>query len=110
MPAAIDILTDDNSNDLIFQNGDLVFGLSDAQHIDDLVLANKLWWKEFPAVGADAGDYLGSSGKVQQLAREAKIQLTNDGYTRNDVLPYPLIAVTIDSNGQVNIIPNAFRI
>lgn len=93
-----------NDDDLLFANGDLVVGDSDAQHIRDTINAYPGWWKEFPADGVGVRSYLNSSGQQQQLAREIKIQLQSDGY---EVSPNP----TIDtSTGKMVINPNARRL
>ncbi|RYD57026.1 MAG: oxidase [Sphingobacteriales bacterium] len=100
---AVDYLLDD-TGDLLFTGGDLAYGESDPQHIQDTINAYPGWWKEFPADGVGIRSYLNSSGQMQKLAREIKIQLQSDGYA---VSPAP----TIDtSNGSMTVYPNATRI
>ncbi|RYD57295.1 MAG: hypothetical protein EOP56_08270 [Sphingobacteriales bacterium] len=94
----------DDMGDLLFSNGDLASGDSDARHIRDTIYAYPGWWKEFPADGVGIQGYLNSGGRQQQLVREIKIQLQSDGY---QVSPSPVIDT---STGKMIINPNATRI
>lgn len=69
-----------SGNDLLIENGDLLISESDQQHVVDTLSAFPGWWKQFPADGVGILRYLKSSGKEQQLCRDAKIQLIADGY------------------------------
>lgn len=102
MAAAQDILSN-NEGDLLINNNDFQYGLSDPQHIEDTIIATPLSWKQYPADGVSALYYLNSSGKQQQLQRAIKQQLTLDGYTN--------ISATITTdNSTLNITPYAERI
>jgi hypothetical protein len=81
---AKDFLFDDDE-DLRIENGDLVIGDSDAQHIQDIIMSGPGWYKEFPAMGVNARIYLGSSGKEQELQRSIQLNLQSDGYRANMV-------------------------
>jgi hypothetical protein len=102
MAAAQDILSN-NSGDLLIINNDFQYGLSDPQHITDTLEATPLSWKQYPADGVGLMYYLNSAGRQQQLQREIKLQLTNDGYTNID-------ATIVQSTSTLNITPYATRI
>lgn len=91
----------DNDGDLAFENGDLVITYSDQQHVADTINAHVGWWKEYPIDGVGISNFSNSAGSSQQLARKIKIELENDGYkVSNPVIEF-------DSNGKLNIYPNA---
>lgn len=87
-------------NDLIIQDGDFVIADSDQQHIEDTINAFPGWWKENPQDGVGAIAYISSSGNLQQLARDIKLQLQSDGYTVGN----PQISFV---DGQLKINPDA---
>lgn len=101
MAAAFDIQLG-SDGDLIIQNDDYVYDLSDQQHIKDTINAFPGSWKETFADGVGALSYLNSSGKTQQLARSIKIQLTNDGYSVGNVQ----LSINQDT---ITVKPNAVR-
>lgn len=74
-----DILSDENG-ELIISDSDLVYGASDAQHIQDTIYAAPGWWKENFTDGVNIQLYLNSSGQEQVLCRSMKIQLQSDLY------------------------------
>lgn len=84
--------TDDG--DLLFENGDLVVGDSDEQHVQDICKANKGAYREHVLLGVDAIRYVNSSGKRRQFTRVVKEELKKDGYSglkirfANDRLDY----------------------
>jgi len=78
--AAQDFLQDDN--DFKFANGDLVIGDSEADHIEDIIGSAPGEWKEFPLVGVNINQYIGSAGKESEISRQVKLQLTGDGYSQ----------------------------
>lgn len=73
----IDILHDING-DLLTANGDLVIGVSDQQHQQDLILSEKGSIKQFPDAGVGAASFL-ESEDVAGLLREIGLQFTADG-------------------------------
>lgn len=103
MAAAYDILST-NDGDLLIAGNDLAYGPSDPQHIEDTVVASPLSWKQFPADGVNIRYYLGSSGKIQEIQRSVRQQLTIDGYSQITS------AVNYDANGTLIVTPDATRI
>lgn len=89
------------NNDLVFQNNDLVWDISDDQHIEDTINASPGWWKENFSDGVGIRSYLNSSGQEQILARVIKIQLQSDLYTVNSP------TIQFDATGRLIIQPNA---
>ena len=90
------------NDDLVIDpvTGDFVSAPSDEQHIKDTINAFPGWWKQYPADGIGAMQYLGSAGQVQALARAIKLQLEADGYQVNN----PKISY---AGGQLIINPDA---
>lgn len=88
-------------NDIRIENGDFLIAESDTQHVADTLNAFPGWWKENPQDGVGVFQYLNSAESEQALKRSIQIQLTSDGYTVTNP------EVTINSNGQLNINPNA---
>ena len=102
MPAANDIQST-SSGDLLITGNDLVYGLSDPQHIEDTIIATPLSWKETPADGVGIVYYLNSTGRKQQLQRAIRQQLTIDGYSN-------INSKIVEDNGTLNVTPYAERI
>lgn len=88
------------NNDLVFVNNDLVWDISDEQHIQDTINANPGWWKENFSDGVGIRSFISSSGQQQILSRQIKIQLESDLYTVDNPI------VTFDG-GKLTIQPNA---
>lgn len=95
----------DSEGDLAFSNGDLAFGESDEQHVQDTINAEPGWWKQYPVDGVKIRKYLGGNIDELELKRAVRIELKKDGYR---TFPEPL--VFFDSNGRLNINPNAKKI
>ncbi len=95
-----DIQYGDN-NDLLVVNNDLVYDISDEQHVEDTINASPGWWKENFADGVGIRSYLKSDGQEQVLARAISIQLQSDLYTVNNPV------VQFGANGILTIQPNA---
>ena len=89
------------NNDLRRVNSDLVYDISDEQHIEDTINASPGWWKENFADGVGIRSYLNSDGQEQVLARSIKIQLESDLYSVTNP------AIQFDANGKLVIQPNA---
>lgn len=85
---------------LIVTNNDLVYDISDTQHVQDTLNASPGWWKENFSDGVNIKSYLNSSGQEQILARSIKIQLESDLYT----VVNPQVRFI---NGILNVNPNA---
>lgn len=75
----------DETGDLVIKNGDFVIADSDVQHVQDIINSGPGWWKQFPAIGVDIQKYIGSSGKLQELEKNIKLQLESDGYNVKSV-------------------------
>jgi hypothetical protein len=83
MPAATDLLLDENYDLAFSPGGDLAVGESDAQHIDLLLRTSQGEWRATPLVGIGLLRYLLSPyGPAQAgaLSREVGVQLVQDGY------------------------------
>lgn len=81
---AKDILLDENG-DLKIVNGDFVVGDSDNQEIENLLIATKGEFKEFPLVGGDISKILKSRSGQTAALKEIKYQLKNDGFDISDI-------------------------
>lgn len=90
-----------DSNGLMIVNNDVVYDVSDSQHVQDTINAAPGWWKENFADGVNIRSYLNSSGQDQICARSIKIQLESDLYTVTNPKVYFL------PNGTMEIEPNA---
>lgn len=90
-----------DTNGLIIINNDVVYDISDAQHIQDTLNAAPGWWKENFADGVNIRSYINSSQQEQIIARKIKLQLESDLYTVTNP------KVFYDANGKLNIEPNA---
>lgn len=89
----IDILKDD-TGDLRIKNDDIVLGLSDQQHQEDLILDDKGSIKEFPDAGVGAIKFLEAEDPASFL-REINTQFAADGM---DVK-----RIGFDATGKLNI-------
>lgn len=87
-------------NDVILSGNDLVWGVSDEQHIQDTINAHPGWWMENFSDGVGIRDFLNSSGQQQVLARRIKIQLESDLYSVTN----PLVKI---EGSKLTIQPNA---
>jgi len=70
----------DSNGDLEIQNGDFVVGLSDFQHIQDIIYSFAGEWKQFPLVGVGIQQYL-KSQNASDAVNSIKQQLQSDGYS-----------------------------
>jgi hypothetical protein len=100
MDARYDIQLD-AGNDLEIVSNDVVYDMSDEQHVQDTINASPGWWKENYTDGVGIRSYLNSDGQEQVLARAIKIQLTSDLYTVTNP------SVDFDVTGKLIIQPNA---
>ena len=66
--------------DLLIKDGDLQIGLSDEDHIIDIVNSNPGDWKEYVLCGVGINNYLNSSGMEIFVQKEIAVQLERDGY------------------------------
>lgn len=93
-----DIQLKDNA--LVIENNDVVWGISDEQHIQDTINAAPGWWKENFSDGVNVRAFLNSQGQEQSLARKIIIQLQSDLYNVSN----PQVSF---ENGKLTIKPNA---
>jgi hypothetical protein len=99
------LVPDGDGNDDLYidpNTGDFVIVASDEQHIKDTVNAFPGWWKQNPADGIGARAYLGSSGQIQALSRQIRLQLQSDGYTvGNPKIVYNGSLLTINPDASI---------
>lgn len=84
----------DNNRDLAIEDGDLVIGVADQQHQEDLLLQDKGSSKEFPMVGVGSFKFL-ESEDAAGLLREINIQFSADGMKVDKV--------AFDNSGKINV-------
>lgn len=89
-----------SSGNLLIENNDVVWDVSDEQHIQDTINASPGWWMENFSDGVGIRSFLNSSGQSQILARQIKIQLQSDLYEVNN----PIVSFV---NSKLVIQPNA---
>lgn len=83
-PNRIDYLYDD-SGDILIENGDFVTGLSDDQHVADILSANKGDYRQFPTVGVNMANFLKKQdNNLADLKRQIQVNLEADGYKLTD--------------------------
>lgn len=75
-----DLLLDENY-DLIDLGTEWSEGESDQQHVELLMIANKGEFKEFPFVGFGAMRRLNGIFNRNNIIREVRVEMENDGYT-----------------------------
>lgn len=90
-----------DSDGMVISNSDVMWDVSDTQHVEDTINAAPGWWKENPADGVNIKSYLNSSGQEQRLQRLIKIQLESDLYTVTNP------KVFFESDSKLIIEPNA---
>jgi hypothetical protein len=71
--------------DLLIVDGDLSIGLSDEDHIIDIINSNQGDWKEYILCGVGIDNYLNSSGLDIFLEKEIGVQLERDGFNQINV-------------------------
>ncbi len=90
-----------NSDGLVIVDNDVVWAVSDQQHVEDTINAAPGWWKENHPDGVNIRKYQNSSRQEQVLARSIRINLEADLYTVTN----PKVYFTSDSKMVVE--PNA---
>jgi len=84
------------NGDLLIENGSLVLGESDAQHVDAIISACKGEFKELPALGVGIVSYLKKqNASLESIKREITVNLKADGYKAN--------GFSINSAGAFNV-------
>jgi hypothetical protein len=89
------------NGDVVIVNNDIVWVVSDEQHIQDTINAFPGWWKENFSDGVGVRNFLSSAGQEQTLARLIKIQLEADAYQVDNP------QIQFQPGGQLFINPNA---
>lgn len=74
-------------NDLLFENGDLVVGTSDEQHIKDILMSSKGSNREFPLLGANLHRFVKSQRTFADFERVIKMELLKDRYSNVKIEP-----------------------
>ena len=82
----VDLKVTEDGQDVFINTatGDFDTFNSDFQHQMDIILANKGAYKEFPAIGASAKNYINSSSQFTTLQRGVRANLESDGYKLKD--------------------------
>ena len=74
-----DILLDETTFDLKFQNGDFVLENSDYFHIQNILIAEKGWYKQYPFLGANTQSQ--NKGIIDNVfLQKARLNLEADGF------------------------------
>ena len=82
-------------NDLQIDVNDFLIGSSDNQYVQDIIEAEKGWYKLSPFLGVGVMKYLNSSIDISAISKEIKKELESDGYKN------PLIKV--DAQGKITV-------
>lgn len=78
-----DFLLNDN-NDVDFGSNDLKIGVSDYQHQQHILIAQKGSLKEFPTRGVGIENYL-NDGEIDEMVREIRSEFEQDGMSVNEI-------------------------
>lgn len=73
------ILIDNETNDIVLENGTLKTGVTDEQNAQLIILAEKGEFKEHPQLGVGISQFLKSTGREKELLRAIRVQLALDG-------------------------------
>lgn len=73
-----DLLTSTSTGDIQISGGDLVLGLSNAQHQEHLLIAQRGSIKQFPEAGVGIINYI-NEGDIDVMLREIRYQFEKDG-------------------------------
>lgn len=72
-----DLLLDD-TDDLLIENGDFVIGISDLQHQEHLLVAQKGDFKQYPDIGVGIQNFLRETN-IDGLIMEVRKEFVKDG-------------------------------
>jgi hypothetical protein len=81
-----DILLEAGTGKPLFNNGDLVVGISDPQHIDHLLRAAPGQYYQFPKIGINIKQYTLDSNNRQEIQQGVRIGLEADNFNVRDVI------------------------
>jgi hypothetical protein len=93
-----DILFDRETGDIRIENGDLVIGDSVTQHIEDLLIAEKGFFKFDPEIGVGLNRYTNDDLSPEDLIRLIRLELEKDGMKINKILISNDGKIEIDGN------------
>lgn len=71
--------------DLDFQEGKVVVGPSDQQHIEMILQSAPGHWREHPLLGADVEALLSGNATLTELRARVNVQMQLDEYSSNNV-------------------------
>ena len=80
-----DILLTD-IEEIAFLNGDFLFGVSDQQHIQHILKANKGHYYQSPLIGLGATSLINANIDRALLKQQIKLQLKSDNYQPLEVV------------------------
>ncbi len=92
-----DFLTDENTNELLFVNGDFAFGDSTKLNQKHLLLSNKGDYKQSPTIGVGINTALHDEDSGD-LMRSIRIEMVRDGMTVDDLKILPNGAVGLNAS------------
>ena len=68
------------------ETGDLLIGISDNQHFDDIIMASQGDFKEFPLLGVGFFKFMNSRTRKQDLESAIRFNLNADNVSNIDVV------------------------
>jgi hypothetical protein len=80
-----DILLTD-SEDIQFLNGDFLVGVSDQQHVQHILKANKGHYYQSPLIGLGSRDLVNGTFRRDLIKQQIKTQLKSDNYQPLEVV------------------------
>lgn len=84
------------TDDLVIENGDFKVSLSDGQHIEHILKADRGQWRQWPLLGFGLQKYLKGSPNRQELAQLVKLHLRADNFNVRLVKISPGDEMTLD--------------
>jgi hypothetical protein len=77
-----------NGNNMLIKDGDFVIGEAEEEYIENILIAEKGNYRQFPLVGVGIKNFINAAMTPQELTklkREIAIQLEYDGYKINSI-------------------------
>jgi hypothetical protein len=69
---------------------DTPYGLSDAQHVEDIIFYNKGSLKQYPTLGFGAKQYINSEFNLQSVYKSLNNEMDSDSYKVSTGVVFPL--------------------
>jgi len=93
-----DFITD-SDGDITIQNGDILVGNSDSQHVEHIVIADKGHYRQHPLLGVGLLRYMNGNINPVALEQEIQMNLESDNYIVNEIQidPNDLAQIDIDA-------------